>query len=812
MTEAAPSAPLSVTDLSARIVNETELAKPDAAKILGWMSDLVALLGPAPSESNGQLRDDTFLVAEQRFLDLHDVPALVGLLRLKARWTGNRVGYGQECAAMLASATKDRLVQAKVASAGFGSRRPVEALDRLEFLLSLAPGVAIADRTLGYGEVRREDDFYRTLEVVFDRDGAARTIGFRFAADSFRVVPPTHVLAARHANAAEFAKRCAEKPGEVVRLVLESYGDMPVARLEALMKDLVLPAGTDWKRFWSAARAQLAKDPSVVVPPATKKNACVELLRGGPASASDQTHRDVERFAASREPKEILEKAAGFLRSPGAAGFTPELRAAFADRLAFVVKASVADRRLGNRAKVQALVLAREAGLSELPVSLLVNDATRPGLLEGFRFTDDSCSVVDLAGTLAMPEIVLDAARTLPANRMEALLAQIPIEKDAEVARAFVRALPRMMPSLVDHIAPKLIAGPAAAEFAELVRSQFAQDHVYDPEAEAATAIDDEEEGSGGAAADGLSLPLLRWICHAQSSAKTRKAVYGIVSPFAIASLASVALGFQAEKENLRMKNDIKRLFVAGRRDPDPKSKGVEIDEGSKWLFPLLADMSWEERASIFVRIQALEGVWEPLRKRHLVANLLKKWPNLSVHVPKARPAEARGFFRENVTSPRTYREREAQYRHLMDVEMPQNRKDIEFAKGFGDLSENFEYETARRKERELVARQQQLEEDLRRVSSFDFSAVEPSGFVGLGSHVVLAFGDGTEKEYSILGEWDSQPELGIISCYTPLAEALLDLREGDSVQLPTDGEEAPACTIKAITALPPSVLEWARG
>ena len=119
---------------------------------------------------------------------------------------------------------------------------------------------------------------------------------------------------------------------------------------------------------------------------------------------------------------------------------------------------------------------------------------------------------------------------------------------------------------------------------------------------------------------------------------------------------------------------------------------------------------------------------------------------------------------------------------------------------------------TARRKERELVARQRQLEEDLRRVSSFDFSAVEPSGFVGLGSHVVLAFGDGTEKEYSILGEWDSQPELGIISCYTPLAEALLDLREGDSVQLPTDGEEAPACTIKAITALPPSVLEWARG
>ena len=613
MTEAAPSAPLSVTDLSARIVNETEQAKPDAAKILGWTSDLVALLGPAPSESNGQLRDDTFLVAEQRFLDLHDVPALVGLLRLRARWTGNRVGYGQECAAMLASATKDRLVQAKVASAGFGSRRPVEALDRLEFLLSLAPGVAIADRTLGYGEILREDDFYRTMEVVFDRDGAPRTIGFRFAADSFRLVPPSHVLAVRHADPEAFAKTCKERPGEVVRLVLESYEDMPVARLQSLMEDLVLPSGTEWKAFWAAARAQLAKDPSVVVPPATKKNACVELLRGGAGDPSAQAKRDAERFASSREPKEILEKAAELLVSPGAAGFSPELRAAFADRLAFVVKASVADRRLGNRAKVQALVLAREAGLSELPASLQVNDATRPGLLEGFRFTDETCAVIDLAGTLAMPEVVLDASRTLPANRLEALLRQIPLDKDPEVARAFVRALPRMTPSLVDHIAPKLLEGPASREFAELVRDQFAQDHVYDPEAASATELEEESEDAAASKADGLSLPLLRWICHAQASAKTRKAVYGIVSPFAIASLASVALGFQAEKENLRMKNDIKKLFVAGDRVSDPRSGVATVEEGTRWLVPLLKDMSEDERAAIFVRVNALEGVWEPL-------------------------------------------------------------------------------------------------------------------------------------------------------------------------------------------------------
>ena len=803
---------LSITDLSARIVAEAEQPTPDAAKILDGMQEIVALVGSGAREQDQQMRDQTFLVAEQSLVEHHDVSGLVKLLAVKAKWTGDRMAYGGECSAVLSSATKDRLVLAKIGAAGFGSRRPLEALSRLSFLLTISAGTVVADRTWGYGVVRREDDFYRTFDVIFDCDGTIHSIGFSFAVDTLTVIPPTHVLAVRHADREAFDKRCAEKPGEVVRLALESYGDMPVARLQALLTDLVLPKGTDWKKFWASARSQLARDPSVHVPPAAKKNDNVELFREGVSDGASRAARALGRFAECREPREILEQAAAYLRNPGAKQFTPEMLDAFRDRLAFVVKAAVADRKLGNRAKVQAILLAREAGLTELPVRLTVNDATRDDLLAQFAFTDESCSTVDLLGTLCKPEIILDASHTLPAGRMEALLDQIPLEKDAEVARAFVSALPRMTASLVDHVAPRLLGGPAAQEFADMIRSQFAEDHVRDPEAEA---DDDEYEEDGAPAAarpEGLSLPLLRWVCHAQAVEKFRKLLYEIESPFAIASLASVALGFQAEKENLRMKNDLKRLFVAGRRDPDPNSKGVEIDEGCKWLFPLLSDMSAEERASIFVRIQSLEGVWEPLKKRHLVANLLKAWPELQVHVPKARKAAARGFFRENVTSPRTYREREAQYRHLMDVEMPQNRKDIEFAKGFGDLSENFEYESARNKERELVARQGKLEEELKRVESFDFAAVEGNGLVGLGSHVSLEMPDGSVREYSILGEWDSSPDLGIVSCSTPLAKALLDHREGDRIVLPSDGEDGPVCTIRAVTALPEAVLAWARG
>ena len=835
MSEAKKTDSLSLTDLSARIVAEAENETPDTAKILGWVQDVAALVGAGRSEAEQQLRDQTFLVAEQRLVDLHDVPSLMRLLSIKARWTGNRPLYGTECSTVLSSATKDRLILAKIASADFGKRRPLESLDRLAFLLALQPGVAVVDRRWGYGTVKREDDFYRNAEVVFDRDGAPRTIGFGFAPDSLSIVPPTHLLAVRHADEAAFAKRCAEKPGEIVRLALESYGDMTVAKLQTTLETFALPKGTEWKKFWASARSQLAKDPAVSVPPAAKKNAPVELLREGAKDSAAKDGGATSRLAACRDPKEALELAAAMLRGAGEGGLSPEQRAAFEDRLSFVMKSSVADRRLGNRAKFQAILLALQSGAKTLPVSFGGGAAARNLLLDEFSFADEDCRSVDLIATASRPDLLLDAAKTLPATQIEPLLDALPLA--AEEASRLAAIVPLMPSGLVDHLAPRLLLGAGADAFRAMLLDQFRQNHVYNPDAEEQNEFEDADAADDAAdvlpKADGLSLALLRWVCHAQATEKCGKALRAVVSPFAVVSLASVALGFPAEKENLRMRNDLKKLFVAGKlvdpnraaakdgagakddaRNGEKKaSKKVEVDEGCKWLVPLMSEMTPEERASVFLRVQAVDGIWEPLKKRNLVANLLAKWPELGVNVPKERPPEAKGFFVENATSTRTYRERESQYRHLMDVEMPQNRKDIEFAKGFGDLSENFEYESARNKERELVARQKKLEEELGRVSAFDFSTVEQNGLVGLGSRVVVELPGGAEKVFSILGEWDSEPSLGILSCSTPLARALLDCREGDTVELPAENEEGTVeGVVKSVGALSEDILAWSRG
>ena len=71
----------------------------------------------------------------------------------------------------------------------------------------------------------------------------------------------------------------------------------------------------------------------------------------------------------------------------------------------------------------------------------------------------------------------------------------------------------------------------------------------------------------------------------------------------------------------------------------------------------------------------------------------------------------------------------------------------------------------------------------------------------------------GAEKVFSILGEWDSEPSLGILSCSTPLARALLDCREGDTVELPAENEEGTVeGVVKSVGALSEDILAWSRG
>ena len=141
---------------------------------------------------------------------------------------------------------------------------------------------------------------------------------------------------------------------------------------------------------------------------------------------------------------------------------------------------------------------------------------------------------------------------------------------------------------------------------------------------------------------------------------------------------------------------------------------------------------------------------------------------------------------------------------------MPENTKRIEFARGYGDLSENAEYQYAKDEQRALLQKQSLMQKDLDEVKPTFFEGIVADE-VRAGTTVVLS-ADGVEKTYVVLGEWDNEPSLNVISSKTRLASNLLGHKPGDEVELTDADGNAIVATVLRIEQLTEELMAWIRG
>ena len=118
-------------------------------------------------------------------------------------------------------------------------------------------------------------------------------------------------------------------------------------------------------------------------------------------------------------------------------------------------------------------------------------------------------------------------------------------------------------------------------------------------------------------------------------------------------------------------------------------------------------------------------------------------------------------------------------------------RSDEVAEQGFGDLSENSEYDEAKNEQGKLYSRIAELEEILQHVVIVDESNA-PTNVVTIGCKVTVADKNGnTMPAYRIVGSQESDPMHGIISEESPFGKALVGAKEGDTVTV-----EAPSGAI----------------
>ncbi len=114
----------------------------------------------------------------------------------------------------------------------------------------------------------------------------------------------------------------------------------------------------------------------------------------------------------------------------------------------------------------------------------------------------------------------------------------------------------------------------------------------------------------------------------------------------------------------------------------------------------------------------------------------------------------------------------------------------LNIARGYGDLSENAEYDAAKNEQALLEAEIMQLEATIRNVEVVDH-VVTNNDIVSLGSRVTILFREDNEKEiYVVVGPLESDPLHNRISNESALGAALIGKARGDIVEVePPSGD-----------------------
>ena len=112
----------------------------------------------------------------------------------------------------------------------------------------------------------------------------------------------------------------------------------------------------------------------------------------------------------------------------------------------------------------------------------------------------------------------------------------------------------------------------------------------------------------------------------------------------------------------------------------------------------------------------------------------------------------------------------------------------IKEARGFGDLSENSEYDAAKDAQATMEQRVVEIENIIKNAKIVSADEM-PTDIVSITSKVKVYDCDlEEEEEYIIVGATESDPVSGKISDESPIGKALLGKKVGDTVEVETPG------------------------
>ncbi len=656
----------------------------------------------------------------------HDMPAGVALAELRGSWLEGKPDgeVRAACEKWLADLfSREAAGRNFIPGAGFRDPGPPAAcFRRLRLLMNLKPGAFCVHKSWGPGTVKRLDDFYS--KVVVDFAGHPNhELSYAFVADSLELPGEDHLLAIQHRDPAGLQTLVRDKPADVVRIALRSFGAMPVARLQETLCPAVLPASA-WKAFWESARKALLAEGDCEIP--GKKLEPLRLIDRNATPAQ----RWAGRFRDERRLEALTALFEELAQDRGRPADDPVFDGLLRDKMAAVLNGAEGSK---EELVVRAVLAGKAMGLM-------------PGEAELARMRK----------------------RWLAKESLKGLLNDLPVRLVQPFIRLVTADLQEGVPAIVALI-PLLHLSPMA-EAIDLLRASAHAEALRESLCQVAFGRHE-------------NIRFLFWMAKNLERVREWDMAPLAELPFrAIEMLRGVFM-----YEDLRAANGLRALLT-----------------DKEWLQQTVGLMD-EVRRMDFLRLVREPDAAMYYDAQALLGRLIVVFPELAAafQTEETRP-------NGGLTSWRSYTQRQRQLEHLLTVEIPRNARDIEVARSYGDLRENHEYKTAKEAQAILMRRKEEMQRDLQTVKGTDFERF-PMDVAGMGVQVEIEFPDGARILYNVLGEWDQDESLRIISCQSGLGIRLAGLKPGDPIAIPDgNGVETPA-KLAAVRPLPPEIKQWVR-
>jgi transcription elongation GreA/GreB family factor len=183
-------------------------------------------------------------------------------------------------------------------------------------------------------------------------------------------------------------------------------------------------------------------------------------------------------------------------------------------------------------------------------------------------------------------------------------------------------------------------------------------------------------------------------------------------------------------------------------------------------------------------RALQLSPCFDDMDKRSLLARIVKSYPAIQSLISGDQTKQESHL----LVSWDSLERRKNEYHELVEKKIPANSKEIAIARSYGDLRENHEYKAAKEMQKILMRRKAELETQLVRARGTDFANAR-TDIVSIGTVVhATDLATNQPEQFTILGAWDSDPDKGVVSYLSPMAQSLLNRKIGDEIEFEIHG------------------------